>query len=369
MLRVRLNARAKVTTASAATLRRAAVAATLLLLCGCANTLHILKYELSVTRVRADTPPITSAARPKPESDTVAALRRAGFDTYLCGDAAGLNQAWYARGQTAHAPVADKSVSKALLTTAFAAAEAQGLVSRDTALNKIDGCPVPAALQPLTPAVLANMGAGFHYAENAMPAVYAGPEWACRILNLPPQVPSGSRFNYGTAQSHLLSLHLTDSLRQPLNRVIDNLVLTPIGAQLDGWTRNQDGDVFGGSELLLQPRELYSFGRLFLQGGVADGTQVLPAEFVASTREPVYQDTGRAGFAYSWGWWLTQLSGQPVQIAEGYGGQMIVIAHQSEQIFVFTAPTGGWVTARQHQERVQAGLEMVTAALSVQRKN
>lgn len=329
------------------------------LLAGCSGLVDVARYETGVTRVRPDTPePANLVANAVPEN-LAASLQSAGFLAYLSQTGGSRPVEWYTLSQTAEEPVAIKSISKLLVTAALGDAVAKGQVSLTTPLDQIDGCAVPQDFQPLSPQTLANMGAGFAYSENNSPAVMAQTGWACRILGLPVQATSGTRFNYGTVQTHLLGLHLSDVTGQPLNQIVQDRVLTPMGITLDGWTVNQDGDVMGGSEMWLHPRDMLSIGTAFRDNGQLNGQQVLSQATVARSRDIVFADTGRAGIGYGWGWWHTTLADTAVQFGEGYGGQIIAIALATDQVFVFAAPTGGWVSDKTHDARIRAALGII----------
>ena len=71
------------------------------------------------------------------------------------------------------------------------------------------------------------------------------------------------------------------------------------------------------------------FGTLYLQGGVWEGQQVVPAEWVEASVMPSY---------YGYQWWRLAGGGYA---ALGYGGQRIVVVSDLEMVIVITGDFPG----------------------------
>jgi CubicO group peptidase (beta-lactamase class C family) len=122
----------------------------------------------------------------------------------------------------------------------------------------------------------------------------------------PPEEP-GARFAYNDIRTNLLSLCLTRLEGRPLDEVLRERLLRPLGVD-DGWSwrglhgmRTEDGHpvVTGGSHwgggLWMSARQLARFGLAHLRGGEG----LLAPEWLALQREP-----SAVRPAYGLMWWL-----------------------------------------------------------------
>jgi CubicO group peptidase (beta-lactamase class C family) len=99
--------------------------------------------------------------------------------------------------------------------------------------------------------------------------------------------------------------------------------------------RDPQGYHFGGAFLKLPARELAKFGYLYLNGGRWDGTQVVPADYVAASTRPQSEPGGPGDYGYQW--WVTNESGHDGFRAQGYGGQLIQLIPDLDLVVVITS--------------------------------
>jgi CubicO group peptidase (beta-lactamase class C family) len=90
------------------------------------------------------------------------------------------------------------------------------------------------------------------------------------------------------------------------------------------WPRDPQGYHFGGAFLRLPARDLAKFGYLYLNGGNWDGTQVVPADYVAASTQPQSDPPVGPG-DYGYQWWVTNETGHDSFRAMGYGSQLIQV--------------------------------------------
>ena len=97
----------------------------------------------------------------------------------------------------------------------------------------------------------------------------------------------------------------------------------------------------------MTPRAMVKFGLLYLNDGVWNERQIIPQTWVEKSAVPYDgnqrikipgEDTGRAGYSYSW--WTKQISDAGRRIdtfwANGWGGQRIVVIPELDTVVVFT---------------------------------
>lgn len=248
--------------------------------------------------------------------------------------------AWGASGHREGAPSQWFSVSKTVLATLVGMAVADG---RLRSLDQPVGELVP-ELAPRFPALtlrhLLDMRSGIAYTENDNPfglhvLLNYTADLRRMVLALQPAGPPGGPFVYRSGDTALLSLALQRALgAETLTAYAQRRLWTPLGMQ-DGavWTLDREG----GFEkawccLAGSARDLARIGQLVLDGGLAGGQRLLPAEAVdAWICLPAGADGRRA---YRGAWWPASADGRDV-MAAGKDGQ-----------FLYVDPATGTVVAR-----------------------
>jgi CubicO group peptidase (beta-lactamase class C family) len=160
------------------------------------------------------------------------------------------------------------------------------------------------------------------------------------ILDKPLEAAPGQRWNYNTGASHVPSAILAEAAGQSTRTFAQTHLFGALGEQIGGWPVDPRGYHFGGHGIALSGRTLVKLGRLFLDGGVYQGRQVVSADWVReSTRQQA--STGGAtlyGPGYGYFWWIgaDPRTGRPFYFAAGYGGQFIVNVPSANATIVAT---------------------------------
>ncbi len=152
------------------------------------------------------------------------------------------------------------------------------------------------------------------------------------------QTDPGKLFNYNTGGSNLLSAIVGQATRMNTLEFARANLFEPLGFSNVFWATAQNGMYRGGEGLMLTPRDMARFGYLYLNRGVWDGRQIIPAEWVdTSTADHI--STGRQGYAgtkYGYQWWLGWIQSPGFYAASGYGGQYIFVIPEKNLVVVFT---------------------------------
>jgi hypothetical protein len=98
------------------------------------------------------------------------------------------------------------------------------------------------------------------------------------------------------------------------------------------WRKGPQGYNFGGAELFMLPLDMAKFGYLFLNGGVWEGQQVVPADWVEESTTNKLD--GISGTLYGYWWWLND---DGWYHASGWGGQSISVSQDLEVVVAVTA--------------------------------
>jgi CubicO group peptidase (beta-lactamase class C family) len=180
--------------------------------------------------------------------------------------------------------------------------------------------------------------------------------WVRYALSRPMFAAPGEEMEYSTGNTHLLSAILTMATGKSTLQFANDTLATPMGFSLESWPRDPQGIYFGGNDMLLTPRQMMAFGRLYLSGGQAGGRQIVPAAWVAASVVPRTRSrVSRRQYGY--GWWMRDLAGHRSFYAWGYGGQYIYAVPALDLVVVTTSSTSADETRRGHRRTVDEIVE------------
>jgi CubicO group peptidase (beta-lactamase class C family) len=193
----------------------------------------------------------------------------------------------------------------------------------------------------------------------------SGPDWVASVLRRGTVATPGSAFAYSSAGSHLLAAILTHAvgtsvleyarprLFDPLGIDTANAVQPRIDVDPDAqasydaapgfaWPKDPTGIELGFAGLKMAPRDMAKLGQLYLDGGLVNGHQVVPAAWVqqATTTQV---STGDIGYpfseSYGYQWWVSTERGHPSFAAVGFGGQLVDVVPDLHLVVVTATDT------------------------------
>jgi CubicO group peptidase (beta-lactamase class C family) len=175
-------------------------------------------------------------------------------------------------------------------------------------------------------------------------------DWVQHALARPMFAAPGEEMEYSTGNTHLLSAILTKATRKSTWQFANETLARPLGFTFAQWPRDPQGIYFGGNDMLMTPRQMLEFGKLYLSRGAAGGRQIVPESWVdrscegrSRTRRP-----GGWSFAsgrvdplrdrqYGYGWWVHEIQGYDTCFAWGFGGQYVFVLPDLELVMVTTS--------------------------------
>jgi CubicO group peptidase (beta-lactamase class C family) len=175
--------------------------------------------------------------------------------------------------------------------------------------------------------------------------------WVRHALARPMFAPPGQEMEYSTGNTHLLSAILTKASGKSTLEFANELLARPLGFTLPPWPRDPQGIYFGGNDMLFTPRQMLSFGELYLNEGRVNGQQVIRRDWVEQSCEGRARDRrpGNPGFdanrepdplrdrEYGYLWWVYEIRGYDTCFAWGYGGQYIFVVPELDLVMVATS--------------------------------
>jgi len=114
--------------------------------------------------------------------------------------------------------------------------------------------------------------------------------------------------------------------------------------------------------MLFTPRQLVTFGELYLHRGRHGDRQIVPARWVDDSFVP----RGQSDFndqLYGYGWWMREFAGEQAYFAWGFGGQYVFIIPRLQLVVVATSSTATGEERRGHRRTIFGLLEDVITAL------
>ena len=162
--------------------------------------------------------------------------------------------------------------------------------------------------------------------------------WARGILAESVVHQPGTHFLYNTGGTYLLSAIVQKVTGSNLLDYLQPRLFTPLGIENPSWEFNPDGVVTGGFGLNITTNELARFGQLYLQKGVWQGKQLLPAGWVeeasASHVSNGTNPTSDWAQGYGYQFWRCQ---HGAYRGDGAFGQYCVIMPEQDAVLVITA--------------------------------
>jgi CubicO group peptidase (beta-lactamase class C family) len=193
----------------------------------------------------------------------------------------------------------------------------------------------------LTLQSLLDMTSGLDWTEplsNAPPASYLAMErsrdWVQFILDQRMVREPGAAFAYNSGNPHLLSAILSKVTGQSALDFARDKLFGPLGIEDVLWRHDPQGVSAGGAGLYLQPRDMAKVGYLWLRGGIWEGRQILPSQWLDKARHAAIDMGLGPELRYANLFW--SMPAKDVYMAVGFDRQLIVVMPVVDIVAVFT---------------------------------
>jgi CubicO group peptidase (beta-lactamase class C family) len=265
-----------------------------------------------------------------------------------------------------------RSVTKSVISALVGIAIAEGKIkSLDQTVGELLAEQLPKDADPrfarVTVKQLLTMTSGLAGDDNAAggdsridDAMWESSDWVRHILGRRLAWEPGTEWAYSNATSHLLSAIVANATGQSTLEFARAKLFTPLGIRTDGafepvlrdhpdpatveaymrasvaWPVDPQGYHYGAGLLRLPARYLAKFGYLYLNGGRWDGTQLIPANYVAASTSPKGSSPNLDN-GYGWHWVIANEGDHHAFYARGYGGQLIYVVPDLDLVAVVTS--------------------------------
>jgi CubicO group peptidase (beta-lactamase class C family) len=248
-----------------------------------------------------------------------------------------------------------RSVSKSFLSALFGIATQKGFLSLDRKL--VDYFPEyqqyisDTRINNVTIDHLIKMRAGFKGDQEFYFTFTNSSDWVKTILSSALSFDPGTRMQYSTAGTHLLSTLLSRACGKSTFDFAKENFFGPCGFDVRAWPKDPQGNYFGGNDINLTTRDMAVLGLIYMNKGVLDGKRIVSEEWVNKSLV-TYSGTGttpwgqwsKTGYGYLW--WLGEVKGYKVFSGIGHGGQFVFCVPSLNMIIATQSfPDGDWDSA------------------------
>jgi CubicO group peptidase (beta-lactamase class C family) len=267
----------------------------------------------------------------------------------------------YFNGSGEEDPVDVRSVTKTVTSTLIGIAIDEGLIRSvdetvgDFLLPVVPGLERDKQRISIRNLLTMTSGLPWHELNSDVQDYFAwvsSPDPLLWILDKPLEHRPGEFWNYNTGASHILSAILTEATGKTARAFAQENLFGPLESEVAGWLTDPRGYCYGGHGMSLTGRTMVKLGRLFLDGGVYHGRQIVSIEWVreATTQRFSTADAVPWGSGYGYLWWIGRddRTGLGFSFANGYGGQFIVVVPSRNTTIVAATTWSGVPDAGQN---------------------
>ena len=193
---------------------------------------------------------------------------------------------------------------------------------------------------------LLQMRAGYPSEENH-PDLWKGllsGHYPPLIEEFPLVSDPGTRFHYSNLTSNWLGIIVDRASGMNLKAYAEEHLFSTLDVKAGEWGQDTEGHNNGCGDLHLTARDAARFGLLYLNDGVYEGNQIVPADWVHdslqtySVNEAFVKKVGDfRDIGYGYQWWSANVGQHHVNFAWGHGGQLIVLVDEFDMVIVTTS--------------------------------
>lgn len=164
--------------------------------------------------------------------------------------------------------------------------------------------------------------------------------WIDYILNKPIIEQPGTKMNYNSGSSHILSYILQLATGMTTAAFAEKYLFEPLHITNYEWQQDPQGIFVGGFGIKMKPTDMLKIGLLCLQNGYWNRQQLVSSNWIEQSHQKQFTTYKHIG-AYGFHWWVLDKETFNVPyhtyFAMGYGGQYILIVPQIELTAVITS--------------------------------
>ena len=178
---------------------------------------------------------------------------------------------------------------------------------------------------------LMTMTSGVTFNESG---IVSGNDWLESYLNAPVSEKPGTKFQYNSLNSYVLSAIITERTGIPMDEYLKPRLFEPLGITDYLWEKCPRGITKGGWGLFMHTEDMAKLGQLYLNKGKWNGKQIIPESWAeASVTKKVDSIEGTYGYGYQL--WMEERPGSFEY--NGMLGQNVLIYPDVDMVIVTNA--------------------------------
>lgn len=143
---------------------------------------------------------------------------------------------------------------------------------------------------------------------------------------------AGEAWQYVSIDTHVIGMVIRGATGRNISELMVEKLLTPLGLEADPYyLTDGNGVAFVLGGLNLRTRDYARLGQMFLQGGMYNGRQIVPADWVAQSTLPT-APTATGAVQYGYQWWMPADAADGEYFARGVYGQYIYVDSASQVV-------------------------------------
>jgi len=145
----------------------------------------------------------------------------------------------------------------------------------------------------------------------------------------------GTKWQYVSIDTHVISMVIRGATNRSIPDLLSEKIIAPMGLEREPYyLTDGSGVAFVLGGLNLTTRDYARMGQMFLQNGMYNGQQIVPAEWVVASTAPTAPSEASA-IGYGYQWWVPKGAAQGEFMARGVYGQYIYI-NQADGVVIAT---------------------------------
>ncbi len=240
------------------------------------------------------------------------------------------------------------SLSKSFTSTAVGLAIAEGKLSLDDQVLKFFPEDAPAApsenLRAMRVRDLLRMSAGHQtegeWWQGAAMQVPSGERLTKMFLAHPVPFKPGSHFLYNSPATYMLSAIVQKATGMTVLDYLRPRLFDPLGFENPTWVSSLDGVTFGAVGLSVRTEEIARLGQLYLQKGVWNGRQLIPAAWVAEATKVQTSNGSSPNSDWDQGYGYQFWQSRHGYRGDGAFGQYMIVLPEYDAVVAITSGVG-----------------------------
>ena len=241
------------------------------------------------------------------------------------------------------------SMAKSALSALFGIVVADGsIASLDDKVTKYAPQLAGSAYEGASIRNVLNMASGVRFDEDYM-AFFSDINKMGRVIGLGGSLDDftaalkdraytpGQTWQYVSIDTHVLGMVIRGATGREIPDLMAEKLITPLGLEVEpAYVTDGTGQAFVLGGLNMTTRDYARLGQLFLQNGSANGSQIVPADWVvASTTASAPTAPGAIGYGYQW--WVPKGAVPGEFMAMGIYGQFIYVNRNAGVVIAVNA--------------------------------